>query len=102
MSAPRGLSRTRATSRVWIGLEVHGSLDEAPTSAMRTHGLAIAEESQADELLPGFRLDVARSTRVVDGPLAMRMQRLAAEREEASDVKSLPFRLSLPVLLAGL
>jgi uncharacterized protein (TIGR02679 family) len=33
------------------GLEVHASWDEALTAAMRTHGLAIAEESLADELL---------------------------------------------------
>ena len=33
------------------GPEVHASWDEALTAAMRTHGLAIAEESLADELL---------------------------------------------------
>jgi uncharacterized protein (TIGR02679 family) len=33
------------------GLEVHASWDEALTATMRTHGLAIAEESLADELL---------------------------------------------------
>ncbi|SDF60316.1 TIGR02679 family protein [Bradyrhizobium brasilense] len=33
------------------GPDVHASWDEALTAAMRTHGLAIAEESLADELL---------------------------------------------------